>query len=92
MKVELILDEDDLIERLALKVAELVESRHERSPLLDVDEAAAYLRCNRKRIYDLCSQGRLAHEKDGSRTLIRREQLDRHLKRIEANIPDGDWQ
>ena len=48
--------------------------------LLSVAEAAEYLRCKPKRIYDLCSQGRLPFEKDGSRTLIRRRSIDAYLR------------
>jgi excisionase family DNA binding protein len=51
----------------------------ERSPYLNVDEAAEYLRCDRQRIYDLVSSGRLTRLKDGSRLLLLRQDLDNHV-------------
>lgn len=69
---------DELVEAVATRVAEMVGTPTV-SPLLTVDEAADYLRCRPKRIYDLTSQRRLEFVKDGSRTLIRREALDRYL-------------
>lgn len=49
------------------------------SPFLDVDEAAAYLRAGRQRIYDLTHAGSLDACRDGRRLLFRREQLDAYL-------------
>ena len=69
---------DELLDAFAARVVELLAARQP-SPLLTVDEAADYLRCNRKRIHDLTSQRRIEFVKDGSRTLIRREALDRYL-------------
>lgn len=71
---------DELVEAIAERVAERLGAGAAPSPLLTVDEAADYLRCGRKRIYDLTSQRRIAHLKDGSRTLIRRDELDRYLQ------------
>ena len=71
---------DELVEAVAVRVAELIGTR-ETSPLLTVDEAAEYLRCAPKRIYDLTSQRRLDFVKDGSRTLIRRAALDLYLSK-----------
>jgi excisionase family DNA binding protein len=45
-------------------------------PWLTVADAAGYLRCQPQRIYNLVSQGRLQHAKDGSRVLFRRSWLD----------------
>ena len=53
--------------------------------ILTVEEAAEYLRCKPKRIYDLTSQRRLAFVKDGSRTLIRRDALDQYLADNQEN-------
>jgi excisionase family DNA binding protein len=50
-----------------------------RSPYLTVAEAAQYLRCSRQRVYDLLSQRRLPRVKEGSRTLISREEIARYL-------------
>src|SRR5262245_11459305 len=44
----------------------------ESSPFVTVDEAARILRCDRQRIYDLASAGRLPRVKEGGRTLHRR--------------------
>ena len=69
---------DELVEAIAVRVAGLI-STTSASPLMTVPEAADYLRCKPKRIHDLVSQSRIDFEKDGSRTLIRREALDRYL-------------
>src|SRR5215208_4761648 len=45
------------------------------TPHMSVAEAAEFLRCDRQRIYDLLSQGRLSRVKDGSRTLVLRQEL-----------------
>lgn len=70
---------DEIVEAIAARVAGLIGPGTSPSPLLDVKEAATYLRCEPKRIYDLTSQRRIAFVKDGSRTLIRREALDQYL-------------
>jgi excisionase family DNA binding protein len=51
---------------------------------LTVEEAATYLACAPKRIYELKAQGRIAHFRDGKRLLFRREDLDAALRRREA--------
>jgi excisionase family DNA binding protein len=50
------------------------------SPLLSVAEAAAFLRCKRQRVDDLLYQRRLTRVKEGRRTLIRRDELEQHLR------------
>ena len=75
---------EDLVEAIADRVAQRI-SNSPVSPLLTVEEAAEYLRCKPKRIYDLTSQRRLAFIKDGSRTLIRRDALDRYLADNQEN-------
>jgi excisionase family DNA binding protein len=74
---------DSLAPALAERVAELLAERLpgtvEQSPWLTVNEAADYLRCTPKRIYDLLSQSRLPRHKDGSRVLLRRAELDAYL-------------
>lgn len=74
---------DELVELVAERAAEILAERQpavELAPYLSVDEAAEYLRCSRKRIYDLTSQRRLPAVKDGSRTLLRRVDLDAYLE------------
>ncbi len=84
MSSELRLDlPPDLIETIAQRAAELLVEQHPvegQSPFLSVEEAAEYLRCKPKRVYDLCSQRRLPFAKDGSRTLLRRADLDAYLE------------
>lgn len=71
------------VEEIARRAAELIAERAEvgtSSPFLTVEEAAEYLRCKPKRIYDLTSQRRLPFVKDGSRTLLRRVDLDAYVE------------
>lgn len=65
---------EDLVEAIVERVLERIGDT--RSPYLDVDEAAEYLRCKRQRVYDLRSQGRLTKLGDGSRVLVLRAELD----------------
>jgi excisionase family DNA binding protein len=48
---------------------------------IGVREAAEHLGCKPQRIYDLVSQRRIPHERDGSRLLFKRADLDRWLSR-----------
>jgi excisionase family DNA binding protein len=71
-----------LLEQIADRVAQILAERDQQlpaSPWLSTDEAAAYLRCPRSRVFDLTSQRRLKVHKDGSRNLYRREDLDAYL-------------
>jgi excisionase family DNA binding protein len=73
---------DELVELIATRAAELLEERH-RAPapdLLTVDETANLLRGKRQRVYDLLSQGRLPHLKDGSRVLVHSSDLLGYLE------------
>jgi excisionase family DNA binding protein len=65
-------------ERLRSLSAKRLNGRN-RPEFLTVPEAAELLRADRQRVYDLCSSGRLTRHKDGSRTLIRRAELEAHL-------------
>jgi excisionase family DNA binding protein len=58
----------------------LPERQAAAEPLLTVEQAATYLACKPKRVYDLCSQRRVPFAKDGSRTLLRRADLDAYLE------------
>jgi excisionase family DNA binding protein len=77
---------DALLESLAVRVADLLAERFPETPepYLTVEEAATYLACAPKRIYELKAQGRIAHFRDGKRLLFRREDLDAALRRREA--------
>jgi excisionase family DNA binding protein len=76
---------DSLFEAIAARAAELVAAdltAGETHPYMTVDQAAEYLACKPKRIYDLCSQRRVPFRKDGNRTLLRREDLDAYLEEV----------
>lgn len=73
---------DELLERIAVRVAELlapVLAAPAASPWLTVGEAAEYLRCKPKRVYDLVSQRRISAHRDGSRLLFSRDELDGYV-------------
>lgn len=71
------------VERLAHRVAEIVAAQTQPSPpsppFLSVREASDLLRSSRQRVYDLLSDGRLTRHKDGTRVLIRRDEIERYL-------------
>ncbi len=74
------------IEAIAEKAAVLVLTQltTKPSPLsayLTVTEAAALARCNTQRIYDLRSSGRLSRTGDGTRALVRRDELEAYLNK-----------
>jgi excisionase family DNA binding protein len=76
-------DEERLTQALALRLERLAAGRlKQRSPedLFTVDEAAAYLRCKKQRIYDLHWQGRLPAKREGRRLLFTRRALDAQLE------------
>jgi len=77
---------DELVETIAERVVELLTERQPQPTpeLLTVAETAEFLRCGKQRIYDLVSQRRLPHSKDGSRVLIRRTDLVAYLDRGRA--------
>jgi excisionase family DNA binding protein len=70
---------DDAIAAIAAAIASAVARTPGSSEFVTVAEAASLLRCSRQRIDDLLSQRRLTRVKEGSRTLIRRAEIDRHL-------------
>jgi excisionase family DNA binding protein len=74
----------EAIDAIANRAAEIVLERLASadtpppvSPYLTADEAAAYARCDRQRIYDLRSSGRLTRLGHGGRALILRTELDK---------------
>jgi excisionase family DNA binding protein len=76
VRVPLVLDDDAL---QAIVAAVVTEKPEPLSPYMTVVEAADYLRCSRQRVDDLLSQRRLTRHKDGSRTLVSRAEIERHL-------------
>jgi excisionase family DNA binding protein len=71
-----------VLDAIAQRAAEIVGTHTppEAAPYMTVEEAAEFLRCGRKRVYDLTSQRRLPYVKDGSRTLLRRVDLIAYLE------------
>jgi excisionase family DNA binding protein len=65
-----------------LDAVSLADGQHD--AFLDVEQAAAYLACDRRRIYDLVAQQKVEHYRDGKRLLFRRCDLDTYLTRVEA--------
>jgi excisionase family DNA binding protein len=73
----------DALEAIAQRAAEILAQQignQPTSPYLNVDEAAAYLRCSRQAIYDRVSQRALEPARDGRRLLFHRDQLDAYLQ------------
>lgn len=70
---------DAQLDEIARRAIELLPATSD-DGWLSVIEAAAYLRCPKSRVYSLCSAGRIPHVKDGSRTLLRRSELDTWLR------------
>lgn len=71
----------ELVEMVAARVAELMERRPDfpGPDYLTPAEAAEYMRTKRGRVYELLAQGHLTRLKDGSRTLVRRSEIDEYL-------------
>jgi excisionase family DNA binding protein len=72
----------DALDAIAARVAEVVVAQiaATKSELMTVDEAAEFLCCERQRVYDLLSSGRLTRRKDGSRTLLIRAEVEAHSR------------
>jgi excisionase family DNA binding protein len=89
IRISVELSEQDF-ERIAERAAALAAARLEganSSPYVSIPEAAELLRCRRQRVDDLLCQRRLTRVKDGSRTLIRRAELEAYLR----GEPTGAW-
>lgn len=80
MNVRFDLD-DAALDTLAAMVAERLAATApaEPEPWISVDDAAAYLACSKRRVYDLVQQRRIPFAKDGSRLLFRRSEIDAAL-------------
>jgi excisionase family DNA binding protein len=70
----------ELVEAIAQRAAQLTRQleleENPVSPYMTIDEAAEYLRCRPKRIYDLRSSGRLARVGEGGRALVLRAEIE----------------
>ena len=75
---------DALIEAIAQRTAAVLEERRQATdapePFIGVDEAAAFLGCDPKRIYDLRRAGRIRVAKDGARLLFRISWLEEYVR------------
>ena len=67
---------DAIADAVAARLTDLTTTG---SPYFTPDEAAAYLRCGRQRVYDLVHDGRLHPRRDGRRLLFHRDDLDAYL-------------
>lgn len=73
-----------MIEAIAERVAELLAERgaqRQDDGWLDAKGAAAHIGAPVSRIYALVSADRIPHERDGSRLLFRRSDLDSWIQR-----------
>ncbi len=70
----------DEFEALALRVAELLDERHD-DGFLDVDGAAAFLDLSRKAVYRLVERHQLPHRRAGGRLLFDRAELRAWVER-----------
>ena len=80
MKAELEISEE-VIELIAARAAQLTWQleleENPPSPYMTADEAAEFLRCKPKRIYDLRTSGRLTRLNEGGRALVLRTEIER---------------
>jgi excisionase family DNA binding protein len=80
MDVSTITLSDAAIDEIARRVVLLLQRGREKE-LLTAIEAAAYLHCGKRRLYDLRYRGVLEGVQEGGRLLFARAELDRHLGR-----------
>jgi excisionase family DNA binding protein len=68
----------EFLEAIAQRAAEIAQERISAAyePWLTADQTAEYLACPKSRVYALVSARRIPHERDGSRLLFRRSELD----------------
>jgi excisionase family DNA binding protein len=75
--------DEELIEQIAERAAELIGERSERAAedgwLRGADRIAAYIDAPRSRVYALASARRIPVHRDGSALIARRSELDRWL-------------
>jgi len=73
--------DDVALRRLAQRLQPYLADAGAQAPeLLTPDEAAALLRCRRKRVYELAERGALPVRRDGGRLLIARADLHAYLE------------
>ncbi len=72
---------DEQLEAIAARAAALVLERlgdgnGAATPWLSIGEAAAFLRCNPQRVYEMRSDGRLTAHKEGGRAVVSRVEVE----------------
>jgi excisionase family DNA binding protein len=69
---------EELVEAMAQRAAELVleQAPEEPDEWLTTQGAADYLKCGRRRIFNLVSEGRIPVHREGARLLFKRSELD----------------
>lgn len=78
----------EVVEAIALRAAQLVDSRVEEvGPWLTAPEAAEYLRCPLSRIYHFTSLERIPVHREGSRLLFNRNELDSWVVQGGGKLP-----
>lgn len=78
----------ELIEEIAQRAAEIAAHRAKPgSPWLTLPEAAEHIRAPKSRLYALVSKRAIPHEKDGSRLLFHRAEIDAWLRSGGATRP-----
>jgi excisionase family DNA binding protein len=71
----------------AERVAAVVAAPAEPAPWVGVADAAQHMDAPASRVYALVSAGRIPHERDGSRLLFRRSDLDKWMRNGGARRP-----
>jgi excisionase family DNA binding protein len=71
---------DARIDAALAAFAERADTAEPPGEFLNVAECAELLRCSRQRVYDVLSAGGIPRVKEGSRTLVRRSDVDRYLQ------------
>lgn len=75
VRVTMVLPPEVVDEIVGLAAARVLAEMRVIAELVTPAEAAELLRCNRQRIYDLISAGKLSRYGEGGRTLLRRDEV-----------------
>lgn len=78
-----------LIDQLATEVADRIvaEISSPSTPYLNVEQAAEYLACAKRRVYDLVEREAVVFYRDGKRLLFRRADLDAYVSAPRDGMP-----
>jgi excisionase family DNA binding protein len=75
---------DAIAEAVTERVVQALGGRSAHGGYLNADQAAEYLACDRRHVYELVSQRRVRVHRDGRRVLFLPEELDAALEIEEA--------